>query len=71
MQTLLHLGSRHLIKVGGSLCLPIPSIYVQDMNTAKGAEFDIELLDDKSIRIKPICSTSPTGLENITPNYEK
>jgi len=67
MQTMLSLGSRRLIKVGGSLCLPIPSIYVQDMNTAKGTEFDIELLDDKSIRIRPICSTAPTDPKIIAP----
>lgn len=53
MRTLLSLGSRRLIKVGGSYCLPIPSLYIQNANAAKGAEFNIELLDDKSIRIIP------------------
>lgn len=47
MQTLVSLGSKRLIKVGGSYCLPIPSLYIQNMNTVKGTEFNIELLDDK------------------------
>lgn len=67
MEKMLSFGSRSLIKVGGSLCLPIPSIYVQDMNITKGAQFNIELLDDKSIRIRPICSTSPTDPKIIAP----
>lgn len=53
METLLSLGSRRLIKVGGSYCLPIPSFYIHNTNAAKGAEFNIDLLDDKSIRITP------------------
>lgn len=70
MEKMLSFGSRSLIKVGGSLCLPIPSIYIQDMNIAKGAEFDIEMLDDKSVRIIPIYSTFPTDQKIITPDQK-
>lgn len=47
MQTLVSLGSKRLIKVGDSYCLPISSLYIQNMNAVKGTEFNIELLDDE------------------------
>lgn len=53
MEALLNLGSRRLIKVGGSLCIPLPPFYLKNVSAGKGAEFDIELLEDRSIRIKP------------------
>jgi len=53
MQPFLDLGSRRIIKVGGSYCIPIPSYALKNINAGKGTKLNMELMDDKSIRIKP------------------
>lgn len=51
MEALLNFGARKLLKIGGSYCLPIPITLVNAIHAGKGSPFDVELMEDRSIRI--------------------
>ena len=53
METVFSLGKKKLLKVGGSRCLSIPSVWLKNMNADKNTEFCIDLLEDQTIRIRP------------------
>lgn len=46
-------GLRHLQKSGTSYVLPIPPQYVNTVGAGKGAAFNVEMLEDNSLRITP------------------
>jgi antitoxin component of MazEF toxin-antitoxin module len=53
METIFSLGKKKLLKVGGSRCLFIPSVWLKNMKADKNTEFSIDLLEDQTIRIRP------------------
>lgn len=53
MEPIFRLATKKLLKVGGSMCLSIPNVWLKTMKTDKNTEFCIDLLEDQTIRIRP------------------
>lgn len=47
-------GLRKVLKVRHSFLLPIPIVWIRNMQVDKGDSLKIEMLDDKTLRISPI-----------------
>ena len=45
------LGQRKIQKVGYSFMIPIPTNWIKNMNIGKGDTLNIEMVEDRSLRI--------------------